>query len=61
MSRRMVKYPRLTSDEVVLRALRELCQGAGERPDRAKPTEDSAVEPMELPSSVRTLRPQQER
>jgi hypothetical protein len=56
----MVKDPRLTSDQVVLRALRELCRGAGERPDRAKPT-DSDVEPMELPSSVRTLRPQPER
>jgi hypothetical protein len=61
MDRRMAKHP-LTSDQVVLRALRELCKGAGERLSRAKPeAEGNDLEATELPSSVRTLRTEEER
>lgn len=62
MSRLMAKDPHLTSDQVVLRALRELCKGAGERfPHPKYDDEGQDLEPTELPSSVRTLRPEDER
>ena len=61
MRRRMAKHP-LPSDQVVLRALRELCKAAGERLYRPKPeAEGNDLESTELPSSVRTLRPEEDR
>jgi hypothetical protein len=46
---------------VVLRALRELCKGAGERLPHPKYDSDGKdPESTELPSSVRTLRPEED-
>ena len=57
----MVKHPLLASDQVVLRALRQLCKGAGERLSHPKREADGKdLELTELPSSVRTLRPEDE-
>lgn len=62
MGRRMAKHPHLTSDQVVLRALRELCKGAGERlPDPKQDVDGKDPETTELPSSVRSLRSEDER
>jgi hypothetical protein len=61
MCGRMAKHPHLTSDQVVLRALRELCKGAGERLPHPKYDSDGKdPESTELPSSVRTLRPEED-
>jgi hypothetical protein len=58
----MAKHPHLTSDQVVLRALRELCKAAGERLPHPKLDADGHdPETTELPSSVRSLRPEDER
>ena len=57
----MVKQPSLTSDQVVLRALRELCKGAGEHlPLRSPDPTLIDPEPTSLPSSVRPCRPEGE-
>ena len=62
MGGHMAKHPHLTSDQVVLRALRELCKGAGERlPHPKRDADEQVPETTELPSSVRALRPQDER
>jgi hypothetical protein len=62
MGGRMAKHPHLTSDQVVLRALRELCKGAGERlPHPKLDAGRHEPETTELPSSVRSLHPEDER
>ena len=62
MKRVMANHPTLTSDQVVLRALRELCSAAGEPARQPKrEAEGRRSEPPSLPSSVRVLRPEDER
>jgi len=52
----------LTSDQLVLRALRELCRGAGERQSHPEPSQEHKdPEPPSLPSSVRNVGPDDER
>jgi len=57
----MANHPPLTSDQLVLRALRELCNAAGEPLSQPKrEAEGKHPEPPSLPSSVRVLRPEGE-
>ena len=58
----MPNHPTLTSDQLVLRALRELCRGAGERLPHSEPDrERTDSELTSLPSSVRNACPEDQR
>ena len=58
----MANQPTLMSDQVVLRALRELCRAAGERLPHPEPSRERQDPDLpSLPSSVRNASPEDER